>query len=170
MAGSRLIDVHQRTTLALRPLATAVAKGTIHFATDTGVTTRSNGTIWESYSSAGGLVITRAITCVFDGIAAGKEVDVYVPYACTIKSATMLADVAGNAVIDIWKSLYAGFPPVVGGTITAAAKPTLAAANKSQDLVLTGWIVAIAADSTLRFHVDSAITVTRVSLTLTVEL
>lgn len=51
--ASRLQDVILRGVAASRPLATAVAPGTLYFSTDTGVTERSDGTTWQSYSGAG---------------------------------------------------------------------------------------------------------------------
>ena len=41
-------------------------------------------------------------------------------FACTINNVTLLADVAGAIVLDIWKDAYANFPPVVGDKITAS--------------------------------------------------
>jgi hypothetical protein len=72
-------------------------------------------------------------------------------------------------VVDIWKDTYTNYPPTVADTITASAKPTLASATKSQDTTLTGWTTTFAAGDTLRFIVDSATTVTRVTLALRVR-
>jgi hypothetical protein len=91
-----------------------------------------------------------------------------VPVACTITAVTMLADQAGSIVVDIWKDTYANYPPTVADTITAAAKPTIAAANKSQDNTVVGWTTAIAAGDILGFNVDSAATITRLTLELTI--
>lgn len=119
-----------------------------------------------------GASTTRAITFAIDGggsaITTGVKADVYVPYACTITAVTMLADQSGSCVVDIWKDTYANYPPTVADTITASAKPTISAATKSQDTTLTGWTTSISAGNTLRFNVDSASTITRLALTLTV--
>ena len=48
--ASRLQDVIQRGLSSAKPLATAVAPGTLYFSSDLNVTERSNGTIWESYN------------------------------------------------------------------------------------------------------------------------
>ncbi len=113
-----------------------------------------------------------ALFYVIDGggavITTGVKGDLLVPFACTITSATLLADQSGSIVIDVWKDTYANFPPTVADTITASAKPTLSAASKSQNTTLTGWTTAIASGSTLRFNVDSVSTVTRVTLVLAV--
>ena len=41
----------ERGTRASQPAATAVSTGTLYFVTDEGVTERSNGTTWDSYST-----------------------------------------------------------------------------------------------------------------------
>ena len=102
-------------------------------------------------------------------IATGIVGDIEVGYGATIESATLLAKESGSIVIDIWKDSYANFPPTVADTITAAAKPTLAAAVKSQDNTLSGWTTSITAGDTLRYNVDSVTTCTRVVLSLTVS-
>ena len=80
----------------------------------------------------------------------------------------MLADQSGSAVVDIWKDTYASYPPTGADSITASAKPTISAATKSEDATLTGWATSISAGDTLRFNVDSASTITRLTLILTV--
>ena len=113
-----------------------------------------------------------AIEFIIDGggaaIATGQKGHIEVPFACTINQVTTLADQSGSIVVDIWKDSYANFPPTVADTICAAAKPTLAAAQKAQDSTLTGWTTAIAAGDILAYNVDSATTVTRVLISLKV--
>lgn len=103
-------------------------------------------------------------------IPAGTEtVEVTVPWACTITKARMFAKPATNAVIDVWVDTYANAPPTIADTITAAAKPTLSAATKSEDAALTGWTTSIAAGSVVIFKVDSCSAATRLTCELTVE-
>jgi hypothetical protein len=117
---------------------------------------------------------TKTIGIVIDGggsaISTGIKGDISIPVAGTITAVRMLADQSGSAVVDIWKDTYANYPPTVADTITAAAKPTISGAVKSEDTTLTGWTTAIAAGDTLRFNVDSAATITRLTLQLTVVL
>ncbi|HRO02416.1 MAG TPA: hypothetical protein PLS69_02275 [Terricaulis sp.] len=87
------------------------------------------------------------------------------PFACEIEEVTALADQSGSIVIDVWKDSYANYPPVDGDSITASAPVTISAAVKSQNATLTGWNKSIAAGDTLRFNVDSAATIQRVTLT-----
>lgn len=112
------------------------------------------------------------LTFIIDGggsaITTGIKGDLQIDFACTITQVTMLADQSGSIVVDIWKDTYANFPATVADTITASAKPTISAATKSQDSTLTGWTTSIAAGDHLRFNVDSASTVTRVTLALKV--
>lgn len=116
--------------------------------------------------------VTGSINFMIDGggevISTGIKGDIEVPIGCTITQVTLVADQTGSIVIDIWKDTYANFPPTVADTITASAKPTISAATKSQDSTLTGWTTSIAAGSVLRFNVDSASTITRVTLSLKV--
>ncbi len=111
---------------------------------------------------------------VIDGggvaITTGLKGDLFIPFACTITSVTMLADQSGSIVIDVWKDTYANYPPTVADTITASAKPTISTATKSQDLTLTGWTISCSPGDTLRFNVDSITTVTRVTLSLKVTI
>jgi hypothetical protein len=111
-----------------------------------------------------------ALAFMIDGagvaIATGVKGDVRIPWASTITKVTTLADQSGSIVVDIWKDTYANYPPTVADTITASAKPTLSSATKAEDSTLTGWTTSVTAGDTLRFNVDSATTVTRVTLIL----
>lgn len=128
------------------------------------------------YVRADGRPVSGYVTVLFviDGggaaIATGIKGDLGpFDFAGVIEAWTILADQAGSIVIDIWKDAYANFPPVVADSITASAKPTLTAATKAQSSTLTGWSTAIAAGDTLRFNVDSAATVQRVTIALKVR-
>ena len=116
--------------------------------------------------------IISNLTYVIDNgdsvINTGIKGDLVVPFACTINSWTILGDTSGSIVVDIWKNTYANYPPTVANTITASAKPTVSSANKNQSSTLTGWTTAVAANDILRFNVDSATTVKRITLVLSV--
>jgi len=103
-------------------------------------------------------------------IATGVFGDIQIPAAGTITSWTLLADQAGDLVLDLWKDTYANFPPTVADTITASAKPTLSAVAKNTSSTLTGWTTALAAGDVIRINVDSAATVLRVTLILGVTI
>lgn len=126
------------------------------------------------YQRAGGNPVgtTSNIEYVIDGagsaITTGNKRGLKIDFPCYIEEATLLADQAGSIVIDVWKDSYANYPPVVGDSITASAKPTLSAAAKSTDATLTGWTRTIAAGDVLFFNVDSAATLTWVLVVLRV--
>jgi len=115
---------------------------------------------------------TQAITFVVDGggsaITTGVKGDLMIPFDCTIRSATLLADQSGSIVIDIWKDTYANYPPTDADSITASAPPTISSATKSQDTTLTGWTKTISKGETIRINVDSITTIQRVTLVLEV--
>lgn len=115
------------------------------------------------------LSITFLISGGGSTVATGIAGDLTVPFNCTITEWTLLADQTGSVVIDIWKDTYANYPPTVADTITGSAKPTISAGVKGQSSTLTGWTTTISAGDTLRFNVDSAAAITRVTLSLKVK-
>ncbi len=120
---------------------------------------------------------TAQISLTIDGggsaITTGVKDFVSVPQSCTITGARVLstdaAVTSGSIVVDVWKDTYANYPPTVADTITASAKPTLSSATKSNDTTLTGWTTALTAGDVVGFKVDSASTVTKVRVELTVS-
>lgn len=115
----------------------------------------------------------KSIGLTIDGggsaITAGIKGDIIMVHSGYIRNWTLLADTAGSIVIDIWKDTYANYPPTVGGTITGTEKPTLSGVNKNRDNSLTTWTTGVSSGDILRFNVDSAATVTRVNLIMTLE-
>jgi len=111
-----------------------------------------------------------SITFIIDGggsaITTEQKGHLEIPFACTITGWTILADQSGSIVVDVWKDTYANFPPTVADTITGTEKPTLASAQKNQDLTLTTWTTAVAAGDILAFNVNSVATVTRITLSI----
>lgn len=116
----------------------------------------------------------RVIILIIDGnnavITTGIKGYIRIPFGGTITKWTLLADQAGSIVVDIWKDLYANFPPTAADVITAASKPTITAAVKAEDSVLTGWTTAIASGDVLGFNVNSVATIQRVTLELEVTI
>lgn len=161
--------------------------GTRNVTTDTAPTTRLTINADGSVDIPGALTVGSCSGCAgagagsqdigitIDGggsvITTGVKGFIRVTKACTITAATLLSTdasaTAGSIVIDVWKDSYANYPPTVADTITASAKPTLSSSNKSEDTTLTGWTTSISAGNILGFNVDSASTVTRVTLGLT---
>jgi hypothetical protein len=104
-----------------------------------------------------------------DGLGTGVLGDVLIPFNATITEWTLLADDTGSTVVDIWKATYANFPPVVGDSITASAKPTISSSNKGQSSTLTGWTTAITAGDTLRFNIDSVSGISKLTIVLKID-
>ncbi len=105
----------------------------------------------------------------FDGsgsppVANTLSTPIRIPYAATIVRWTIAADVSGSAVIDVKKATYSGWPSTT--SIAASAKPTLSSAQKNEDSTLTGWTTSVSAGDLIEFKIDSATTVTRVTVTL----
>lgn len=132
------------------------------------LTTNGTTASWATVATAGTVNIGFPIGDRISVITTGVKGDISIPFACTITGVTLLADQIGSIVIDLWKDTYANYPATVADTITASAKPTLSSAIKSTDTTLTGWTLSISAGDTLRVNVDSASTVTQVTMFLTV--
>jgi hypothetical protein len=115
-------------------------------------------------------VITDLVFIIDGGgsaISTGVKGDLSPNFSGVITAWRLLADQSGSIVIDVWKDTYANYPPTVADTIAGAEKPTLSTATKNEDTSLSsgsGW--AFTSGDTFRFNVDSATTVTRVSLIL----
>ena len=90
------------------------------------------------------------------------------PFAGTIVGWQIISDQAGSCVVDIKKCAHANFPTTT--SVCASAKPTLTTAQIAQDETLTGWTTAITAGDILEFVVDSASTITRMTLTVHVQI
>lgn len=146
----------------------ALQVGALYWNTTVGVVKAWTGTAWTAVydrTVAVGITIDGGGVVLTTGI---KQVGIPIPFAGIITAVTLLGDVSGSIVIDIWKDSYANFPPVVGDSITASAKPTISSALKSQDTTLTGWTTAIAAGDILRFNINSVTSIKQVTLALTV--
>lgn len=115
--------------------------------------------------------LTGEIGITIDGagseIADGVKGFVRIPYACTITGVYLMADQTGSIVVDVWKDTFAQYPPDVGDTITASAKPTLSSAASGSDTTLTGWTKAVSAGDVIGFNVDSCTTIERLTLQIT---
>src|SRR5262245_61817721 len=113
-----------------------------------------------------------AINFVIDGggseLTIGDQGDLIVEGSYEILEWTIAADQSGSADLDIWKSDYGSYPPTVSDSITGSAPPTLSGAEKATSSVLTGWDTSLSPGDILRYHVDAATTVERLTLELRV--
>lgn len=110
------------------------------------------------------------ITFIIDGngntITTGIKGDLQIPFSCFISQWTLLANQSGSIIVDIWKNSYSNYPPLIGNSITASAKPTISSSIKAQSSTLTDWVTSISAGDILRFNVNSITDCQRVTLTL----
>jgi len=114
--------------------------------------------------------IAATIHVTFDGMGSvltvGSKAILPDLKAMTITSWTLVAEQSGSVVIDVWKSTYSSYPPVVGGSIAGTEKPTLSSADKNQDVNLTTWSTSIADGDCLIFNIDSVTTIEKCVLTI----
>ncbi len=114
-----------------------------------------------------------ALAFIVDGggevITTGIKGYLRVPFPCIIDRVTLTADQPGSIQVDIWKNSYAGFPPADANSITGGNEPKITAADKSEDTTLTGWSKSLDDGDILAFNVDSAATITRVTVNLHVR-
>lgn len=97
-------------------------------------------------------------------ITTGVKDYIKIPWNFVASSWTIVAAQSGSIVVDIWKDVYANFPPTVADTITGTEKPTLASAQKNQDTSLSSFTTAWSKDDIIAINVDSATTVTLVKI------
>jgi len=132
--------------------------------------TGPTGSVGATGSTGPTSAITAAIVFTTSNgtsvLSTGVKGYISVPFAATITEWTLLADVSGSIVIDIWKDTYANYPPTVADTITASAKPTISSSTKGQSSTLTGWTTSISAGDTLGFNIDSVSSIKNVTLIL----
>ena len=113
------------------------------------------------------------VNFIIDGggavITTGLKGFIEVPFNCTIKQVTLLADQVGSIVIDIWKDTYANFPPTAADSICGTSKPTISSAQKSQDSTLSGWTTQLNEGDIMAINVDSVTSIQRVTVAIKVE-
>jgi hypothetical protein len=124
---------------------------------------------------------SSAITCVFDGsgaaIQVGSKVYLSIPYSMSVSHWTLLADAvvgtvpAQSCIIDIWKTTYALYPPVVGNSVIGTGtKPTISGGNqKAQAAINWTGSTQFLTGETVVFNVDaigSAPAITKLTLVL----
>jgi hypothetical protein len=138
------------TNAAYQALQTAWA-GTA--AANQALSVAQNGSIGFSFViDGGGAVVTT-----------GHKGYVEIPYNMWLNQWTIVADLSGNAVIDVVKSNgYAGFPTTA--TIAPSNKPTLSGQQKNQNTTLATWTRQLNKGDLLGFSVSSASTVTNLTV------
>jgi len=143
-----------------------VSGGDLAYAQDTERFFRRTAAAWVDLADPA----PRAAGLTIDGsgaaVTTGLKGFVQVPFAGVIMRWGLLADQPGSVVIDVWKASFKNAPPSASQTIAGSEKPTLANQQKAEDSSLNTWATAVAAGDVIGFYVESASTVTRVSLTI----
>ena len=76
--------------------------------------------------------------------------------AASITNVTLLADVSGNATVDVRVAAMSGYSgPSSATSITASAVPQLVSAASYQNNVLTGWTKDVPSNSVMCFRLSS---------------
>jgi len=111
---------------------------------------------------------TRTMNFIIDGdgvaITTGVKGHVVIDADYTITGWTVIADQSGSIVVDVNRATYANFPTT--SSIAGTELPTLSSAQKNEDLTLTSWTTTLNARDVLEFEVDSATSVTLVTVAL----
>ena len=132
------------------------------------------GTQIEIASTSGGGATTNVKTSTFGcsvnggGFAPLTGIIGYtvIPYSGTITGWSIVSDVVGSCVIDVWKA--AGVVPTVANTIAGTEKPTLSSQQLNSDNALSTWTTAVTAGDVIGFNLDSAATLTSINLIITI--
>lgn len=115
--------------------------------------------------------LQRSLNFIVDGggspITVGSKGYVRVDFDAWVYGWTVAADQSGSIVFNVKKCAYADFPTTT--SIVGSEPPTLVAADKNEDLDLTTWAQKLTFGDILEFIVDSASTVTRVTLDLRLQ-
>lgn len=135
----------------------------------TGISAAANGSI-ATISVSGGSGSATELEFIIEGggsaITTGQKGYLEIPFAMTITGWTLVADQAGSIVVDVWKTPYGSFPPSAANTITGADIPTLSSVRNNQNPAVSLWTTSLSAGDILAYNVNSASTVTRVTLSI----
>lgn len=163
--------------LELTPMTFVPTPQTGMFYVDDGTNKTANhpyyydGSTWTDLLAGGSS--TGSIIAQFDGggyaLATGLKARVQIPFDCTITGWTIITNVSGSAVVDVWKDTYANYSPTVADSITASAKPTVTTSDKATSTTLTGWTTSVTAGDILIFNIDSCSTITGLTISLQVN-
>jgi len=103
-------------------------------------------------------------------ISTGIKVHIRVPFDCEITRWTLLAKESGSIVIDVNRyTSMADFDSGTKASITGTDTPDLVADKGDESTALTGWTTVLNQGDILEAEVDSATTITRVTLELRVN-
>ena len=97
-------------------------------------------------------------------------VSVFVPRTCNVQAARIYTvGGQGSAVVDVWKTDFAHYPPTAANSIISSANVRLVSANANTDATLTGWTKLLTANDILSFNLVSTSNLNTISVILVVE-
>ena len=114
-------------------------------------------------SSAMGMTIDNGV----DVITTGVKGYIVSPFDCNVSSWSIVGDISGSIVIDVWKTN--GAIPTVANTITGSQKPTLVSQQLATSSNVSTWIKNIVVGDVIGYNVDTVSNVTSITLTIGVE-
>jgi hypothetical protein len=89
----------------------------------------------------------------------------FISFPFTVSGWTIVGDVGGSIVVDIWRATYPTVP-TVANTVAGTEKPTLSSQQVNQDSSLSSWSTSFAANSLIGVKVDSVSSLRHVAITL----
>lgn len=98
-----------------------------------------------------------------------SDQEIYLPFAGTIESWTILSDKTASVSIDLWVDTYANYPPTVDDTICGSNYVALSSANKNTDSTLTDWEKTFSAGDIMKAHINSIALASRLTLVIKYE-
>lgn len=105
----------------------------------------------------------------FTTIEAGQQVDLPCTFPFEILSWFAVADRTGSITVDVWRGTFDTFPPTNADSITGGSPIAILNDMKAQSSSLTDWDTKISSGDILRFNVDSADEIQRVSIVIRVR-
>ena len=124
----------------------------------------SGGTISVNQGMGIEFICSQGGTSLLTGVQGWLQV----PFNCTITSVSLVGDVTGSVVVDIWKEPFASLPSTVSNSITASAQPTITSGITYTSSTLTGWTVTINSGDVLTYNLNSVSGFTKLLISLAV--
>jgi len=131
-----------------------------------------------NFSITAGALATRTgmVSATIDGggsaVGTGSKGQLNIPFNAVITGWVLTADQVGAAVVDVQACPYAGFPGSLA-SICGGDKPALAPSppeQRAENLAVSLWTTALAPGTQLNFNVLSATAVTRLNLTIILQI
>lgn len=114
--------------------------------------------------------LPTSIEYVIDGgggsISAGQKGFLVIPFWLVVNDWILLANISGNAVVDIWNTSQLSFPPTIADSITGSVQPTLSGQQYATGSTLTGWTTMINQGDVMAFVINSISSIQRLTIVL----